>query len=104
MNSKFLFCFRLVTGSLQGRSKGVMDGGISGGEALRRTQGRNCLFVSFDSDKTKSPTQVGFREIGVELCGLRKSGDSLIPFLVTPGKFSQDVLGASIAWVNLDLL
>ena len=95
MNGRFLFCFCLVTGPIQGRSKSVMDGGIAGREALRHAQGRNCLFVSFDSNKTKPPAQVGFREIGIELRGLGKSGDSLIAFVVTPGKFSQDVLGDS---------
>src|ERR1700730_251840 len=104
VNRKFLFCFFPVTGSLQGRSKRVMDGGISRRQTLRHAQRRNCVFVSLDGDKTNPPAQVGFREIGIELCGLGESGDSLIPFLVSSGKFSQDVLGASIVWINLDFL
>jgi len=94
----------LVAGSLQGRSKRVMDGGISRRQTHRHTQRRNCVFVSLDGDKTRPPAQVGFREIGIELCGLGESGDGLIPFLVPPGKFSQDVVGTCIIGVNLNVL
>src|SRR5580658_5647370 len=104
LHGKLSLCFFLLAGSAQGHGQIVMRRGIALLEADSHPQGWNCLFVSLHGDKTKSQAQVGFREIGIELCGHRKSGDSLVPFLISPGKFSQDVLGASILWVNLDFL
>lgn len=79
-----------------------MDLRICGSKTLRRAQGGDCLFISFDSDQTKSPTQISFREIGIEFDGLRKSWNRLVAFLITPRKFFQNVVGAGIVRVNLD--
>ena len=78
----------------------------SGFPGVRRSavrKGGTASSYLFNSNETKSPAQIGFREIGIELGRLGKSRDRLIPFLVTPGKFSQNVVRTSIVRVDLDL-
>ena len=78
----------------------------SGFPGMRRSavaQGRNRLFIFLQTNQAKPRAQVSFREIGIELGRLRESRNRLVPFLVSPRKFSENVMGAGIAGINLDL-
>ncbi len=60
-----------------------MDLRISRSQTLRDAQGRDCIFIFFQSYETKPLAEISFRKIGVELNCLRELWNSLVAFRIT---------------------
>ena len=104
VNGEFLFCFLFVPGSLECRSKRVVDLRISRREALRAAQWGNCLFIFFQTHETKPLAEIGLRKIGIELDRLRELWNCLLAFLIPARKFSQNVVCAGITRIDRNFL
>src|ERR1035437_8955587 len=104
MNSKLLLLLILVSGSLERCTERVVDLRIRGQQALCGSQWRNRFLVFLEIHKTESPPQICLPKIWVEFDRLGIVGDRLIPLLITPIKFSQNVDRPSVVGIDLNLL
>src|ERR1017187_7963634 len=103
MNSKLLLRLILVSGSLERCTERVVDLRIRGQQALCGSQWRNRFLVFLEIHKTESPPQICLPKIWVEFDRLGIVGDRLIPLLITPIKFSQNVDRPSVVGIDLNL-